>query len=194
MSETKLSKAIFDMIQKEFPQVRLTRMQCGIIMAKHGAMIHCAAPGWPDYIGYLPNGRIIGIEVKAPASKTKVHRAEKQEARRLDIIGCGGVGLRVESVDECRDRLKEVLSVKSGNWTEYDIEDGLYDTNRHWQEAPGDCVEGIFGGWLWVWEYENTSFWNTSRVGVDERGCVTTNADKWLHPLTPTKVRFWVEE
>jgi len=189
MSETKLSKAIYDMIQKEFPQVRLTRLQCGVILAKHGAMIHCAAPGWPDYIGYLPNGRIIGIEVKAPASKTKVHRAEKQEARRLDIIGCGGVGLRVESVDECRDKLREALSAKSGKWTEYDIDDGLYDTNRDWQGAPGDSRNGIFGGYY----YSEFDEWRYERMGVAVDGVYLSVAQFMARPIVPVRVRFWRE-
>lgn len=109
MGETSVSKAIYDMIKKEFPQIRLTRCQCGIIRASHGARIHCAAPGWPDYVGYLPDGRFLGIEVKAPGSRTHKERTEIQTARQDDINSVGGVAFKTTGVEDCRQKLEKEL-------------------------------------------------------------------------------------
>ena len=107
MSETKLSKAIRVAIARHFPGIRFTRLQAGIITAKHGAKIHCADNGWCDIVGYLPDGRFFGVEVKMPGSVTQKERKELQDARLADINACGGIAIKVEGVLDCITQLKE---------------------------------------------------------------------------------------
>ena len=103
MGETELSKAIRLAIKRHFPEIRFTRLQAGLITAKHGAKIHCADPGWFDLIGYLPDGRFIGIEIKAASGKTSAEQVD----RLLDLTRCGGVAIQTNGVLDCIKKLKE---------------------------------------------------------------------------------------
>lgn len=109
MSETKISGKIREMIKKEFPEIQFTRLQAGLIFARHGAKIHCADPGWFDYVGYLPDGRFLGIEIKDPDGTTKKERAQLQKARRDSVNSAGGVALQLESVEQARRCIKEAI-------------------------------------------------------------------------------------
>lgn len=105
MSEQKISRAIREMIRKEFPEIWLQRLQTGVIVAKHGAFIHCAEPGSPDYIGCLPDGRVLAIEVKDPAGTTKKERQALQDAVLARINEAGGVAFKTTSVEDCRAKI-----------------------------------------------------------------------------------------
>lgn len=109
MSETKISAEIKKMIAREFPGVQVDRHHCGLAKGYRGGMIKLGAPGWPDLIGYAPDGRFIGIEVKDPAGTTNKARAKLQEDRRADINGKGGIGILTHSVEHCRAELLRVL-------------------------------------------------------------------------------------
>ena len=108
MSETAVSRAIQVAIKRHFPEIRFTRLQCGMIRLK-GRVMHLSEESWPDLIAYLPDGRFLGIEVKTPTSKTQKRRKELQDARLSDINACGGVGLKVTGVLDCIEKLKEVM-------------------------------------------------------------------------------------
>ena len=105
MSETKISKVVRKAIKRLFPQVRLTRLQSGIILKRGGGRVHCAEAGWPDAVGYLPDGRFLAIEFKAPGGKV----SQVQQERIEDIIACGGVAIVADSVYSCLVELKKIL-------------------------------------------------------------------------------------
>ena len=104
MSETKISAAIRKMIRAEFPQIIFDRMHCGCVKVRGGYM-KLAEPGWPDYVGFLPDGRFIGIEVKDPDGTTNKKRFELQKAKRDAINLTGAVAFQTDSVDDCRQKL-----------------------------------------------------------------------------------------
>lgn len=109
MSETTISREIREMIRKEFPEIWLQRLQTGIIRASHGGRIHCAEPGSPDYIGCLPDGRILAIEVKDPNGKTIKERQQMQDSILARINAAGGVAFKTTSVEDCRQKLEKEL-------------------------------------------------------------------------------------
>lgn len=108
MSETAISKAIQVAIRRHYPDIRFTRLQCGMIRLK-GRVMKLSDEGWCDIAGYMPDGRFLGIEVKTPTGKTQKRRAELQDARLADINACGGVGLKVSGVLDCIEKLKEAM-------------------------------------------------------------------------------------
>lgn len=110
MSETDISKQIREAVKKHFPQIRFRRCQCGKV--KSGRYwIDLGEAGWPDYIGYLPDGRFFGLEIKDPKGHTKKEREEMQNARLHDIEECGGLAIKASSVDEALYKISELLGV-----------------------------------------------------------------------------------
>lgn len=105
MGETRISKAIADFLRKNFPQIQFTRLQCGLAKGWRGGVIKLSEEGWPDYIGYLPDGRFIGIEIKDPNGRTDKIRKAKQAARGDDITSAGGVYLVLTSVEDAMTAL-----------------------------------------------------------------------------------------
>jgi hypothetical protein len=108
MSETQISKAIAAFVRKNYPQIQFTRLQCGLAKGWRGGVIKLSEEGWPDYIGYLPDGRFIGIEIKDPSGTTAKARKAKQTARGSDIIAAGGVYLVLTSVEDAMSALTEL--------------------------------------------------------------------------------------
>jgi hypothetical protein len=109
VGETKISKAIADMIKKEFADdVFIDRHQCGILrLGKR--FIHCGKKGVSDRIGFFKRGqyagKFIGIEVKTPDGKQAKAQVEFQEM--VEAANC--FYLLVESVEDCREQLKKIL-------------------------------------------------------------------------------------
>lgn len=83
MSETDLSRAIREALTRL--GVTITRHQCGTIFLG-GRVLQLGESGWPDIIGFMPDGRFVGIEVKAP----KGRKRDKQEqwAEKAKAAGC----------------------------------------------------------------------------------------------------------
>jgi hypothetical protein len=107
VSETDIKRDILAMIAAEFPTVRVTRHQSGIVRAGR-YRVHLGEPGWPDIIGYMPDGRFLGIECKQPKAKKRRHEPG-QHTRGLDITDCGGTYFIARSTDEARDWLRQAL-------------------------------------------------------------------------------------
>lgn len=113
MSETEISKAIREAVKKHFPFIRFKRNQCGKI--KSGRYwVDLGEAGWPDYIGYLPDGRFFGLEIKDPKGHTKKEREEMQNSRLADIEKCGGLAIKASSVDEALNGIIAILGDNYG--------------------------------------------------------------------------------
>lgn len=114
MSETVISKQIYKAIKKTFPNIQIVRHHCGLAKGWNGGVMQLGEEGWPDYIGYLPNGRFLGVEVKDANGKTSKDRLEKQLARGFDIRQKGGIYLSVSNVEECLNKLKDIVEAING--------------------------------------------------------------------------------
>ena len=114
MSETDISAEIRKAIQKHFPQIRFTRHHCGLAKGWHGGIVKLGDSGWSDYIGYLPDGRFFGLEIKDPKGKTKKDRQAEQHQRRDDINACGGFAIEVSSAEEAIELLEKELAKIGG--------------------------------------------------------------------------------
>ena len=109
MSETKISKAIAEMVEKDFAdELIIDRHQCGILRVNK-RYVHCGKKGWSDRLGFIRAGRyagkFIGIEVKDVTGKQSPEQA--QFAAMVETAGC--FYLLVDSVDDCREKLKKIL-------------------------------------------------------------------------------------
>jgi hypothetical protein len=109
MAETKVSKQIREAIKRLFPQIRFWRNQCGLAKGLRGGIVRLGEPGTPDYVGYLPDGRFFGMEIKDPNGKTSKEREALQNSRLQDIRACGGVAIKVSSVEEAINTLNVVI-------------------------------------------------------------------------------------
>jgi hypothetical protein len=69
-----------------------------------GAFFGDAIPaGWPDITGLLPNGRFIGVEVKAPKGRqSDVQQHIEREVRKRD-----GIYVLARSVDDVQRAVEE---------------------------------------------------------------------------------------
>lgn len=108
-NETKVSKEIREAIKRLFPQIRFWRNQCGLAKGFRGGIVRMGEPGTPDYVGYLPDGRFFGMEIKDPAGKTDSGREKLQNDRLSDIRACGGIAIKVSSVEEAISILSKLI-------------------------------------------------------------------------------------
>lgn len=115
MAETEISRKIREAIKKSFPEIRFTRFQCGMAKGLHGGLIRLGEAGWCDYIGYMPDGRFFGLEIKDPDGRTKKDRERLQDSRLADIAQCGGVAIKASSVEEAISKIKEFINDNQGN-------------------------------------------------------------------------------
>lgn len=111
-NETKVSREIRDCLNKAFPYIRYWRNQCGLAKGFKGGIVRMGEPGTPDYVGYLPDGRFFGLEVKDPNGKTDPKREKLQNERLEDIRKCGGVAIKASSAFEVYFKLCDILNVK----------------------------------------------------------------------------------
>jgi hypothetical protein len=81
------------------------RCQSGRVRVRRGWM-HLSPAGTPDVIGWLRDGRFLGIEVKRPGEKP----TEIQEECRRRIIAAGGVAAIVRAVAEAVAVVRRAIS------------------------------------------------------------------------------------
>lgn len=77
--ETALKRAILDAL--EVIGVEAWSTASGKVRARRG-YVHLAPAGTPDILGYVADGRLLGIEVKVPGDSTSRERRELQQAWR----------------------------------------------------------------------------------------------------------------
>lgn len=68
--------------------ITATRMQAGKVKVR-GGWLRLAPAGWPDIIGYLPDGRMFGIEAKTATGKDREAQlawAARARANRVLVI------------------------------------------------------------------------------------------------------------
>jgi len=70
-----------------------------------GAFFGTAIPvGWPDVTGLLPDGRFIGVEVKAPEGR----QSAAQKRMQREISSRNGIYVLARSVEDVRRGIEEV--------------------------------------------------------------------------------------
>jgi hypothetical protein len=107
--ETKISADIAKMIIAEFNDwLFMDRHQCGILRVGK-RFIHCGQKGVADRIGFIKQGKyagnFIGIEVKAADGK----QSKEQIAFQSMVEAANCFYLLVDSVEDCRERIKQIL-------------------------------------------------------------------------------------
>ncbi len=107
--ETKISADIAKMIEKEFANfVIVDRHQVGKLQ-KFKRWIHCGSTGWPDRLGMIlagkHTGKFIGIEIKGDDGK----QSKEQIAFQSMVEAANCFYLLVDSVEDCRERIKQIL-------------------------------------------------------------------------------------
>jgi len=102
--ESEIQKAILDYFA-HFKYTKVWRNNSGTAQVKLGKneyWMKLAPKGTPDLIGYLPDGRFLGIEVKRPGQ-----HATKEQQEFLDELNArGGLGFVAHSIDEVVDTLR----------------------------------------------------------------------------------------
>ena len=87
----------------EMRNIPATRNHCGRVKLDRHWM-NLGQGGWPDIICCLPpHGFFLGLEIKKPGEELTV----VQEKVKLEIEQAGGMVLRIESVQELNEILKE---------------------------------------------------------------------------------------
>ena len=106
MTETEIKKTIKDGIKREFPGIKVFPVLCGIIRVPHRVIVG-AESGVPDLCGYLPDGRFLGIEVKA--KKGTAQREQYDFA--IHATRAGAVIIGAASWEECKKKLEEAIAL-----------------------------------------------------------------------------------
>lgn len=103
--ETALKRAILDALAAL--GVEAWNSPAGLVKVRRG-WVHMAPEGTPDVIGYMPDGRLLGLEIKVEA-RAKAHpdRLEKQAAWRERARRAGCVVAQVMSVAEAIEAVRE---------------------------------------------------------------------------------------
>lgn len=103
MSEQDIVRSIIEAVNAS-GLAQVWRCQSGRVRVRRGWM-HLAPAGTPDVVGWMRDGRFLGLEVKKPGEKP----TELQEQRRQEIIADGGVAAVVRSVVETIDVLRSAV-------------------------------------------------------------------------------------
>jgi len=84
---------------------RAWRNNSGLAVLRRGGALALAPKGSPDFVGFLVDGRFLGIEVKLEGEEL---RPDQDEWREL-IQASGGVHLVVRSREECAAALEAIV-------------------------------------------------------------------------------------
>lgn len=101
--------------------------------------------------------------------------------------------------EQALEMIAQVEPGQKGGWVEFDVAengDVFVDSSYYaWQAVlrMTDRYDWIFGGWLWA-RKDGASFWSQERYGVRGDGNLAVDADQWVKPLQPKKIRFWKAE
>lgn len=82
------------------------RNNTGAHKTEAGHYVRYGAPGSPDIIGILPNGRFIGVEIKS--AKGKQSKDQKIFQRRVEKWN--GIYIIARSIDDCEKFIKPLLT------------------------------------------------------------------------------------
>jgi hypothetical protein len=107
--ETKISADIAKMIKAEFDDwLFIDRHQCGILKVGR-RFVHMGQKGVCDRLGFIRQGqyagKFIGIEVKGADGK----QSKEQIAFQSMVEAANCFYLLVDSVEDCRERIKQIL-------------------------------------------------------------------------------------
>ena len=101
-SENEIQRDVLDYLKLR--NIPATRNHCGRLKDKGGYWVNLGAAGWPDIICCLPpHGFFLGLEIKRPGEEL----SGVQEKVKYEIQQAGGMVLRIESVQELNEMLKE---------------------------------------------------------------------------------------
>ncbi|PKP53778.1 MAG: hypothetical protein CVT92_02280 [Bacteroidetes bacterium HGW-Bacteroidetes-1] len=131
-----------------------------------------------------------------------IHRSIKNDrmlisnyANLVDFENCDLPYMSFKGTIELFESLEDH---QTGKFVEFDIDsDGRYQIPNtailSWQDymTYEHGNKRIFGGWLW--SHNGKEFWR-GRCGLNGSGKIVNDCDKWVKPLVPKKIRFWVEE
>ncbi|HDY68511.1 MAG TPA: hypothetical protein ENH85_12045 [Candidatus Scalindua sp.] len=99
--ETIIQRDVLDYLKMR--NIPATRNHCGLIKVG-GHWMNLGYSGWPDVICCNPpHGFFLGLEIKRPGEEL----SGMQEKAKYDIEQAGGTVLRIESVQELNEMLKE---------------------------------------------------------------------------------------
>jgi hypothetical protein len=84
------------------------RCHSGMVKVRR-AFMHLAPVGTPDIIGFLRDGRFLGLECKLP----KEQPTAEQKATLARIVAAGGVADVVRSVDEAVALIQHALDAEA---------------------------------------------------------------------------------
>lgn len=106
-AETVLMRACLDWIALHPGIVpKAWRNNSGLAVLRRGGAIQLAPIGSPDIVGFLADGRFVGIECKLPGEEPS-----EEQAEFLGLIQrSGGVALVVRGVDELDADLKRIAN------------------------------------------------------------------------------------
>lgn len=105
LTEKDVLKSITDFFAL-FKYIKVWRNNSGIAQVKGKGnldyWLKLAPKGTPDLIGYLPDGKFIGIEVKKPGGEV----SREQQDFLDDLNNKGGLGFVAYSLDDVVDTLR----------------------------------------------------------------------------------------
>lgn len=111
MTPTERVRSVLDALEAHPRVAWVTRAQSGVVVARGGRRIHMCKQGTPDIVGFLRDGRFLGLEVKADRAELERKR-EKDETRIAQrklgalLSACGGVYGLVCSAEEAVELLR----------------------------------------------------------------------------------------
>lgn len=103
MSEAEIQRSIVEWAREHPDRVPcLFRVNCGVFRSMTGNIVHGAPKGTPDLIGYLPDGRMLAVEVKTFKGRFSPEQIEwrrKALESNVKVIGARSLGEFVAALE-----------------------------------------------------------------------------------------------